>query len=123
MSVHALTPRKVRMTEHQRATLRREAQVRGVTTIEIIDEAIRDLAASIERDASLHLPDHATPRASVRVSPDGWRLLQELPNVSDDRAVIRASATDLLSAAIEALTRRINTGQLSDEASSVYLSA
>ena len=107
MSVHALTPRKVRMTEHERAVLRQEARLRGVTTTEVIDDAIRSLAASVRHEEPIRLPDHATPRASVRVSAEGWRLLQALPNLSGDRAVIRASASDLLSAAISGLACEI----------------
>ena len=123
MSVHALTPRKVRLTARERETIRLEARARGVTTTDLIDEAIRDFAASIRRECRVDLPDHATPRASVRVSPDGWRLLQELPNLSRDRTVIRASATDLLSAAISAMASQLDTARRHGGVAGLSLSA
>ena len=123
MSVHALTPRKVRMTDREREAIRAEARARGVTTTEVIDDAIRDLAAVVRRNGPIELPDHATPRASVRVSPSGWRLLQELPDHSCDRTVIRASATDLLSAAISGLARQVEAAHRADGPARLSLSA
>ena len=123
MSVHSLTPRKVRITEREREAIRAEAHARGVTTTEVIDEAIRELAAAVRGDCPIELPDHATPRASVRVSLSGWRLLQELPDQSDDRTVIRASATDLLSAAITGLARQIEAGNHANGDARLSLSA
>lgn len=106
MTVHSITPRKVRLTPAQRAALRHEAEVRGLSTTELIDEAIRDLATSISEAEIVELPDHSIPRASVRVSTHGWRLLQQLPDQATDRAIVRASACDLLSAALSRLASR-----------------